>query len=90
MKANPRINFDSSTDYQLPPGELWWLCVFVEHLPNFRIPARVSILMCAPDIQTWYTANQKAQIAIREYFGGDCVIPAYKVTLWQPVDKSAT
>lgn len=85
MKANPRINYDSSADYQLPPGELWWHCVFVEKsmLGNFHIENH--ILIHSPNIQTWYQANQKAQIAIREYFGGDCILPPYKVSLWEPV-----
>jgi hypothetical protein len=91
MKANPRINYDTSSDYQLPPGELWWLCSFTEIVPWPRENGRtahyksvhVNILFFSPDIQTWYQANQAGQIAIREYFGGDCELPSFKVTLWE-------
>lgn len=89
-ESNPRINYNTSNDYQLPPGELWWLCTFTELAvrPDSRgwKPQRVSILFRSPDTQTWYQANQAAQIAIREYFGGDCELPSYKVTLWEGID----
>jgi hypothetical protein len=79
--------FEVSADYQLPPGELWWLLSFTEEIgPNFvfKTTKKVQVLFCMPkDARTWFQANQQAQILIREYFGGDCELPAYSVTLWE-------
>lgn len=85
MKRESR--FETSNDFQLPPGELWWAVSFEDKL--FRLwglckPKPIIILFCMPkEAQTWYQANQKAQIMIREYFGGDCQLPGYSVKLWE-------
>ena len=52
--------FETSTDYQLPPGELWWIsrCSYIP-----------SITFTFTDIKTptWVFAKQHADILWREY-----------------------
>lgn len=91
MKRESR--FETSNDYQLPPGDLWWHLSFLDER-----------LMTSPDIkgylhtkntvnvlfhdneraQTWFQAKQRAEIMVREYFHGIPNIPVFTVVLWIP------
>jgi hypothetical protein len=55
MKANPRINYDTSSDYQLPPGELWWIS-------RCRLIPDIVITFSGDIGSTWFVAHQQACI----------------------------
>ncbi len=96
MKARDKAvknHYDQSTDYQLPPGELWWLCTFNETIPAHtryryfggRIETKIQILFCMPkEAQTWFQANAQAMLLMRDELKLDMNLPQYEVKLWEP------
>ncbi len=84
--------YDMSTDYQLPPGELWWLAGF------WTTTESISILFTSDTAKTWYQANKEAELLIRDWFTDNIEekrspfsllresvpFPKYQVILWQP------
>lgn len=65
---------DTGTQYQLPPGPLWWLCRYFDG-------DKVSeTLFQHAEAQTWFGANVVAQRDLREKFR---MLPEYKVTLYE-------
>ena len=66
---------DTGTLYQLPAGNLWWCCRYIDG-------DRVSeTLFTHQGIATWFGANATAQIELQNLFGR---VPEYQVTLHAP------
>lgn len=79
MKAKKKSNYDMSTDYQLPPGDVWWSL-------DFRVRGESqhsSILFCDMNkAATYFQANQQVPRLLFEFFNGGVIdVPSFKLTL---------
>ena len=71
--------YDMSTDYQLPPGQLWW------HAEFWTTRELISIIFTSDTVKTWFDANRHAELLVRENLDFNSKMPKYSVTLWDNI-----
>lgn len=76
MSKQKQNEYDLSTDYQLPPGPLWWDVSFKEHGKK-----KSSIVFWMDTGSTWYKAKERARILIADELGYNVNDTHFKVTL---------
>ena len=69
------------SEFQLPSGQLWWLLQYRDGDSS----SEMLFTYEGENKQTWYNANQYAQILLREL--GLMTTSHYNVSLWEPQAK---
>lgn len=86
-------NYDMSKDYQLPTGELWWLVLITSEPKGEYVIYYPSMLFTWDNVKTWYQAQQRAEILIREdyqeYIKQNGKLPSFKVMLWDKTEQNS-